>query len=135
MNPKFIEIIKEKIAYQFEIETVDNRVFIVFPAKSLDFGDVDICEESLGEYIVTVGNFSHSHFDRYDGSDDERVVSAAEDVASFLKNLFSDRIICFGSHECGGGYYFNDIGDIHELADERDDLFVWSGIFRKAQPI
>ena len=133
MNPIFVEAMNEKFPNQFKTESVNNHLFIVFPAKNFDFGDVDIQEEYQGSYIVTIGKFSHQHFDEYEGTDDEMATNAAIAVADFLENLFADRIICYGSHEGGGGCYWK--GDEeNSWADDDDDLFVWSGIYRKATP-
>ena len=133
MNPIFIEVMTSKFPNQFTTEFGNDHLFLVFPAKNPDFGDVDICEDYPGAYIVTLGKFTHGHFDVYDGSDDEKAKEAAEEVVDFLENLFADRIVCFGAHETGGGYCFNNSNDIDECANKWGDLFVWSGFFKKAE--
>jgi len=129
MNQIFVETLSEKFPNQFEIKTDEKYTFIKFPAKNPDFGDVDIYEDYPGEYIVNVGHFTHGHFDCYNGSEEEQAREAAETIADFLETLFADGIICYGSHEKGGGCYRKG----HSDAIYGDDVggFVWSGADHK----
>ena len=132
MNPIFIAALNEKFANQFTIELAENKSFINFPEKSPDFGTVEIFEECLGAYIVYVGKFTHCHFDYYTGSEEEQSKEAAEDIIDLLENIFADRIICYGSHSGGGGFFDKD--DYEECAcDEHTDYFIWSGIYKKGK--
>ena len=132
MNPIFLEILSMKFTNQFILKTDENGSFISFPAKTRDFGDVNIYEESPGAYILEVGNFTHGHFDIYDGTEDGRIRAAAKEVTEFLTDLFSDQLICYGSHEKGGGWYYKQSDDDEDI--DWTDLFVWSGIYRRAKP-
>lgn len=80
-------------------------VVLVFPALHPDVGDIEV-HENGDELIVMVGNFTHTHFQNYDQglSNAERAERIAEDVAAFLKEVFSDRIEFFGSHTGAGGW-------------------------------
>jgi len=127
MNQTFIEILKNFFPNQFEIKMEKNDKFISFPAKSSDFGNIEIYEESPVEYIVSLGHFTHSHFDCYDGTEEEQIKMAAEDISSFLKSVFADCIICHGSHKGGGGWHIK--GD-NENFETIDDYFVWSGAYK-----
>ena len=129
MNTIFLEILNKKFANQFTHKEDENGSFINFPAKTRDFGDVNIYEEYPGAYILEVGNFTHSHF--YEGTEDEMAIEAAKDIIDFLDNLFSDSIVCYGSHECGGGWYLRQDDENENI--NWTDLFVWSGLFRKAE--
>jgi len=143
MNTVFIETMKEKFANQLTIASYKDHPFIKFPAKNPEFGDLDIYEEYPGEYIVYVGDFTHSHFYGDGYSDDERAGEAAKEIISFLEGLFADRIICYGSHEKGGGFYSVEDEDGADWIGHRTlffflklrqrkprDLFVWSGIYK-----
>ena len=128
MNQIFVEALRGRFPNQFEIKFDENHTFINFPAKNPDFGDVDIYEDSPGAYIVNVGHFTHGHFDCYNGTEEEQSKEAAETIASFLETLFADGIICYGSHEEGGGWYAKGHSAIWG-----DDVggFVWSGVYHK----
>ena len=132
MHALFIAALNEKFPNQFTVELAENDSFIRFPAKSPEFGDVDIYEESPGAYIVNLGKFTHSHFDCYEGSQDEQIKNAVECIIDFLEEVFADRVICFGAKWGGGsfpkGYYKDD----KRTNDERTDYFVWSGIYKRA---
>lgn len=135
MNPIFVEILNEIFINQFIVEADEHGSFIKFPAKNTDFGDILICEEYPGSYIVIIGIFTHSHFDCYDGAEEEQIKEAVNDIIDFLKNLFTDRIVCHGSHKGGGGWYLKGSCEEKIFDDGTDNLFVWSGIFKKAQHI
>jgi len=136
IHPVFITTLNEKFANQFTVELDENNPFINFPAKSSEFGDVDIYEECSGAYIVCVGKFTHCHFDCYTGSEEEQSKEAAEDIIGFLENLFADCVICYGSHEKGGGFHVKeDCEDDEYTFDECVDYFVWSGIYTKTDDI
>ena len=133
MHPIFIAALNEKFADQFTVELVENDSSIIFPAKSPEFGGVEIYEECSGAYIVWVGKFSHRHFDFYTGSAEEQNKEAAEDIIAFLENLFADRVICNGSHSGGGSIYVKEDCENDEYTyDECTDYFVWSGIYKRA---
>ena len=130
MHSLFITILTEKFANQFTIESDEDHSFIRFPAKSPEFGDVDIYEESPGAYIVNLGKFTHSHFDCYEGSEDEQIKIAAENIIDFLEELFADSVICYGT-DCIGGSFSKG----HYKDDKRPgnyDYYVWSGIYKRA---
>jgi hypothetical protein len=133
LNQLFIDILFEKYNNLLIIETEKNSAFIKFPAKSSDFGNVCICEEEVGSYIVEVGKFTHGHFDLYDGTEEERIVEAANDIVDFLEKLFSDQIICYGSHQHGGGWHL--IQNDEEENIDWTDSFVWSGLYKRSKPI
>ena len=132
MHTLFIAALSEKFPNQFTVELDENHSFIRFPAKSPEFGDVEIYEEYPGAYIVNVGKFTHSHFDCYEGSEDEQMKKAAEIIIDFLEELFADRVICYGTDIWGGfyvkGYYEND----ERTNDGCTDYFVWSGMYKRA---
>ena len=127
----FIIELNKKFTNHFTVKFEENNTFICFPEKSPEFGSVEIYEENPGAYIVYVGKFTHCHFDCYEGSEDVQVKEAAEEITDFLENIFTDNVICFGSHEGGGGCYVMDEDDDEFLDDKYDAYFVWSGIYKK----
>lgn len=135
MNPILVETLNEIFINQFMVEEDEHGSFIKFPAKSADFGNVLVYEEHPGSYIVLVGKFTHIHFDCYDGTEEDQVKEAAKDITDFFENLFADHIVCHGTHEGGGGWYLKGAGEEKIFDDGIDNLFVWSGIFKKAQHI
>jgi hypothetical protein len=99
----------------------------VFPAVHPEVGDVEIYDDG-DELTLVAGNFTHSHFSKYnfDGeySDDLKEKEIVEEVATFLNDLFSDRVVLWGSHQGGGGWYYPHHGN----TDQRhQNEYVWSG--------
>jgi len=133
MNSVFVKILNQEFSGQYAIETVNKIEFIVFPAKSADFGDVDICEEALGQYIVTLGKFTHAHFDDSNVASDKGAEKTAAEITDFLMRIFENDIVCYGSHEGGGGYV--NLKEMYEFDEEileaEQKLFVWSGKYSK----
>ena len=111
----------------FRLETTPH-LQLVFPAVHSAVGDLVIMEEG-DELILIAGNFTHGHFANYDY--DKSVEYKAEvitrDILRFLTDLFADRVILWGSHRGGGGWYPRDLeGD--QLSPRRaGPLCVWSG--------
>lgn len=131
IHPIFIAELNKKFASRFTIESEGINIFICFPENSPEFGSVEIYEEDLGAYIVYVRKFTHCHFDCYEGSEDVQVKEASEEITDFLENIFTDNVICFGSHEGGGGCYVKGDEEYEFLNDKYDTYFVWSGIYKK----
>ena len=105
--------------------TLDGGItYVKFPAKSVEFGGMEIFEESPGAFIISVGNFTHCHMDLFIDAKDE--VELARIIADLLEDVFNDRIICHGAHETGGGFqhikYFKEHDDI--------EYFTWSGKYK-----
>nr|WP_297169257.1 hypothetical protein [uncultured Dysgonomonas sp.] len=131
IHPVFIAELNKKFANRFTIESEGNNTFICFPAKSQEFGTIEIYEECPGAYIVYVGKFTHCHFDCYEGSEEAQVKEAAEEITDFLENIFTDNVISYGSHEGGGGCYVKEYEGDDYVNDDYTHYFVWSGIYTK----
>jgi len=125
MNELFIEKLKENFNGKFVVKSNDESTYIEFPEKSNEFGNIEIYEEYPGGYIVIVGKFTHTHFDYYEGSEEEITIKIADDISEFLEEVFSDKIICYGSHLGGGGWFTAD----HCRAIDCEK-FVWSGKYK-----
>jgi hypothetical protein len=108
----------------------------IFPAMHPQVGDIQIHDDG-SELTVVAGNFTHGHFANYDEdlSDDKKDEAIVEDVIEFLEALFADRVVLWGSHGGGGGWYRRDRPqtDRHALPlqieqmKQASDHFVWSG--------
>ena len=122
-NTDFVETIIRTFGniFTFEIDS-GGSPFIKFPAKSQDFGDVKIYQNSLDEYMVVVGRFDYDYY-------------GEQEIIRFLGDLFADKIICY---ENGRGCWFhaddkNGFDDWVRLSKKRNrsnkpsELFVWSG--------
>jgi hypothetical protein len=105
----------------------------VFPALHPEVGDILIYDDG-DELTLVAGKFTHGHFASYDDSlsDDKRADRIVDEVVSFLEELFADRIILWGSHEGGGGWYRAEKGSAFQ---QRGNEYVWSGpLFEKPEP-
>src|SRR5262249_32508638 len=97
----------------------------VFPAVHPDVGDIQIYDDG-DELTVVLGNFTHGHFANYEDNlaIEQKAEKVTEDVVAFLKALFADQIILWGSHERGGGW-----SGRSDRSDCEEDVpqYVWSG--------
>ena len=124
MNTYLMKALKERVNNQYKVISDDIGTYIRFLAKSTDFGDIVIYEETelKDSYMVEVGNLTHLHLNMCNESASESV----EFITNFLENLFADKLICYNN-----GYF--DINDYNRLSEVDCDLFVWSGIYRRAE--
>jgi hypothetical protein len=108
----------------------------VFPAVHPEVGDIQIFDDG-DELTVVAGNFTHGHFECYDinTKDPARSEQIVANIVAFLEDLFSDRMVLWGSHKGSGGWYARGDREGTELVDEfrdatgggRPRLYVWSG--------
>lgn len=89
---------------EFSINEQDHLISI--PSKHKEVGSIDI-QDDYDELTVFVGNFTHWHVGCYEVglSEEQKADSVAEDVADFLGDMFSNKIIMWGCHQKGGGCY------------------------------
>jgi hypothetical protein len=78
---------------------------IAFPAIHPDVGDVEIYDDG-DELTVVLGRFTHGHLSSYDDalSMEQKAARISDEAATFLEELFADRIVLWGSHEGTGGW-------------------------------
>ncbi|ACJ30875.1 Conserved hypothetical protein [Shewanella piezotolerans WP3] len=94
-------------------------------------GDIEL-EDDLDEIIVMVGNFTHWHAACYDQtiSKEERDKQVSAEITGFLKDLFTNKLVLWGSHQAGGGFYNIDF-DINEQDSPCEPIeveqYFWSG--------
>ena len=114
---------------QFSVN--DKEKCITIPAKSNDVGDITIYDDEH-ELTVGVGNFTHWHASCYEEAlrEKEKAILIVSEVIDFLTDLFNEKIIMWGSHDKGGGFY-NIEGNTNEqdapLEPESEEKYVWSG--------
>jgi hypothetical protein len=97
---------------------------LTIPAAHPDVGDV-VLQDDDEEITAYVGHFTHSHFANYDNiptADKEKMI--AEDVVTFLDDLFADRIVMWGSHRGMGGWHSIDSPSALSVGGKK---YVWSG--------
>ncbi|MDR3455881.1 MAG: hypothetical protein P4N60_00425 [Verrucomicrobiae bacterium] len=97
--------LKERFPKQgFRVET-SPEARVIFPGVHPEVGDIGIHDDG-DELTVYAGNFTHGHFSNYDEnlSEAQKAEQIAEDVVAFLKSVFADEIIFWGSHMGGGGW-------------------------------
>ena len=125
-------MIRDKLIPRLRERFPDRRVSFgeppgpvaVFAAEHADVGDVEIFDDG-GEVTLVTGRFTHGHFSDYvSGCVEEAEQRIVEDVVAFLEDLFADRIVLWGSHAGGGGWYGRDAQPQWPVTGP---LYVWSG--------
>ena len=98
----------------------------VFPAVHPEVGAIEIYDD-VDEITINAGHFTHGDFSNYDQnlSDEQKHNEIANDVISFLDDLFADRVVLWGSHSRGGGWCYKDAEG--SLPPNGERLYVWSG--------
>ena len=97
---------------------------LTIPAAHPEVGDI-VLQDDDEEITAFLGHFTHRHFSNYDEiptAEKEKLI--AEDVASFLEDLFADRIIMWGSPRGMGGSHPIDSSSLRRLGRRK---YVWSG--------
>jgi len=104
---------------------------VVFSCMHPEVGDIEIHDDG-DELTVYAGNFTHSHFSNYDEklSKEQKAAQIAEDAVTFLKDVFADRIVFWGSHHVIGGWHQR--GESNEflrtgILGKSKKEYVWSG--------
>jgi len=115
---------------------VEQVPFAVFPAKHPDVGDIELYDDG-DELTVVLGHFTHRHFGSYDEgiSDIERAGLIAKECVDFLREIFADQVVFFGSHAGGGGSGRR--GEPRSFISQRlfgRKTFVWSGPLEPEPP-
>ena len=112
---------------KFSVNEKDHLISI--PPKHDEVGSIDI-QDDFDELTVFVGNFTHWHVGCYeeDLTEEQKAESVAEDVAEFLRDMFSDKIIMWGCHQKGGGYYLEgEKPNSKSWLGAQHKEWVWSG--------
>jgi len=121
MNPIVKDLLNKRFPNVCTAMTQNGIEIVVFKAKNPAFGDVEIYEESPGSYTLILGHFTHTHTELITDTHDD--VTLGTFIAGFLDDLFNDKIVCYGTHETGGGYDY-----VRYFREEEDTAyFTWSG--------
>jgi hypothetical protein len=101
-----------------------------FPAVHPEVGDLVIHEHG-GDLIAMLGKCTHCHFANYepDLTQEEKAKRIVAEVIAFLEAVFMDRVIMWGSHEGGGGFYQVATAEEIEARSPRmwRTVYLWSG--------
>jgi hypothetical protein len=105
----------------------EERRTIIIPPIYEEFGSIESQDEG-NELIVIVGNFTHWHVSCYeeDLSDNEKAEMIVEDIAEFLRGVFNDKIIMWGSHKGRGGFIYRDEYQTQEPQLNAHQKWLWS---------
>ena len=129
-----LQIVEENIQNEFpslQYSMNESNDTLIIKGPNDRVGNIEI-EDDLEEIIVMVGNFTHWHAACYDQtiSKDERDKQVSSEIIDFLRDLFSNKLILWGSHQTSGGFYNIDLA-----LNEQDspcepsevEQYFWSG--------
>ncbi len=77
------------------------------------------------EMTVSIDDLTHGHLSDDSAFRAVREQRIVESVVEFLDALFTDRVVVWGHHSTGGGWYRLDLGGAGSQAKAPE--FVWSG--------
>jgi len=129
-----LKVVEKEIRNEFPSLVVsinEDEYLIVIEGPNQEVGDIEI-EDDLDELIIVVGNFTHWHAGCYDESlsKDEKEKQITSEVTDFLSDLFADKIVMWGSHKHGGGFYYPEYNENEQdapLEHNEVNKYVWSG--------
>jgi hypothetical protein len=78
------------------------------------------------ELTVVIDDLTHGHFSDDTAPQATREQRMVDMVVEFLDALFADRVVVWGRHETGGGWYRPDLGGSGGPPGAPE--FVWSGL-------
>ena len=101
---------------------------VTFPQKHPAVGCVEVHDDAE-ELTVYAGNFTHVHFSSFDStlSAEQAEARIADDTVAFLRKLFTDEIVLWGSLRGRGGCYERATGPSSFFSFMRGQEYVWSG--------
>ncbi len=112
---------------KFSVNEKDYLISI--PPKHHQVGSIDI-QDDFDELTVFVGNFTHWHVGCYEKNltEEQKANSVAEEVAEFLRDMFSDKIIMGGCNQTGGSFYLKgEKPNSKPWLGSQHKEWVWSG--------
>jgi len=129
-----LQIVEENIRNEFpslkySLNECNDALIIKGPNDRI--GNIEL-EDDLDEIIVFVGSFTHWHAACYDQTinKEARYQQISAEITDFLKNLFSNKLILWGSYKTRGGFYNIDL-DINEQDSPCEpkgvEQYFWSG--------
>lgn len=117
----------ERCFPNLEYSTDAENKEIMIPSGSAVIGNICITDD-IHELSVFVGNFSHWHSSSTDPDNATSII--VEQVVEFLRDLFQDKIVMWGSSESYGGFYSTELDEAHQdtpLESESVRKYLWSG--------
>jgi hypothetical protein len=80
------------------------NVIVTVAPKHPEFGPIEVMDDEV-EFTVYCGRFTHVHLSNYDDgiTPAERRGRLVESLIAFLREVFADRMVFWGSHRGGGG--------------------------------
>jgi len=127
-----LEAMIQKLGEEFpslELSVNKDEHIVSIPAKHKDVGGIDIQDDEY-ELTVYLGNFTHWHVGCYEKNlnEKEKANFITTEVTDFLKDLFKDEVVMWGSHEKGGGFYHKgEKPNSKSWLGAQHQEFVWSG--------
>lgn len=124
LSQRLIPILRERFPDRGLVTGEPPDPCAVFPGVHPGIRRVAVYDDRV-ELTVAVDDLTHGHF-----SDDSapRAVGeqrTVEAVVEFLDALFDDRVVVWGQHGTGGGWYRPDLGGSGGQSGVPE--FVWSG--------
>ena len=129
-----LQIVEENIQNEFpslQYSMNESNDTLIIKGPNDRVGNIEI-EDDLEEIIVMVGNFTHWHAACYDQTitKDERDKQVSAEIIDFLRDLFSNKLILWGSHQTSGGFYNIDLAlNEQDSSCEPSEVeqYFWSG--------
>lgn len=111
---------------KFKVNENDQEITI--ENQHSHIGNIDF-EADGEEIIIYIGNFTHWHAGCYDETlnKEQKQKQVVNEVLDFLSDMLADKIVMWGSHETGGGFYYDENEQDVPLNPEEVDKYVWSG--------
>lgn len=88
-----------------QLSVRESDATAVIHSSNPAIGNIEV-QDDLHELIVSVGNFTHGHFDCYNDSlsQEQQHKEIADDVLAFLADVFTDKIEFYRAAHGGGGW-------------------------------
>jgi len=108
---------------EFSINNEEKHIII--PPLYNDFGDLVIQDEDY-ELTIYLGNFTHFHIGDFEEPINENKIIL--EASEFISDIFSNKIVMWGSNEKSGGfYYMNENPNLESSQTENHKQYTWSG--------
>ena len=132
IRDKLILLFEQKFGVSAFTRGAIPTVIVSFPPAHNGVGELKVFEYG-SELVVEIGNIAHHQFDNLnpDATPEAAEQSVAEQVASFVEDVFADKYVfwCSSQGEAGGLKHidFFSENDRSSLLDGDRIYFTWSG--------
>ena len=112
-------------------ERSENNAIGYFPAAHYQVGDLAIFDDG-DEATIYIGQITHLHIDSEESEGHRAEEEIANEVISFLEELFADKLMIWKSKTTGADGVFP-LANVAAFSgvDSSDSTFFWSGPVRK----